>query len=94
MCSVAILLSFSLVYCLFKGSEISHHGFLANYSALDLALVEAQVCDHANWMHLQSLNPFCLAFSTFSARGGGKGCQLPRVLYKLCTKLCMALTRN
>ena len=43
-------LSFSLIHsaiaCL-RGAR-SHRGCLANYGALDLALAEGQVCDHAN----------------------------------------------
>ena len=45
-CRLSFSLLRSAIACL-RGAR-SHHGCLANHGALDLALAEGQVCDHAN----------------------------------------------
>ena len=45
-CHLSFSLIRSAITCL-KGAR-SHYGCPANYGALDLALAEGQVCDHAN----------------------------------------------
>ena len=65
------------LYTLAHKDSATITGCPANYGALDLALIEGQACDHATSSVL-----LCLALLTFCARGGGKGCQLPRVLKK------------
>ena len=71
-CCLSFLLLRSAIACL-RGAR-SHRGCPANYGALDLALIEGQVCDYAT-----ASSVLCLAPLTFCARGGGKGCQLPWV---------------
>ena len=45
-CRLSFSLLRSAIACL-RGAR-SHRGCLANYGALDRALAEGQVCDHAN----------------------------------------------
>ena len=62
-CRLSFSLLRSAIACL-RGAR-SHRGCLTNCGALDLALAEGQVCDHASSVL------FCLAILTFCARGAG-----------------------
>ena len=52
-CRLSFLLIYSAIACL-QGAQ-SYHGCPVDYGAFDLALAEGQMCDHANYLHLQSL---------------------------------------